>query len=153
MATKGEVLSLDGIDQVDTVKRFTLGTYVNLGKDAFVYVQGVASGAANVWVTFTSAGVTTLLATNAIGRVGIMRAALNATTTFGFIQVRALEGCLASTDTVAANAALYIDGTAGRADDLVVAGDKILRALTLTADTSNVATVWIDHPYVDDASS
>ena len=151
MAIKASALTLEGITQVDTEKRFALGTEFHLGQDAYVYVAGVASGAAGAWVTFTSAGATTLLAANAIGRVGIMMSALDANTKYGFVQVKGIN-TLAKTDTIAADKPLYIDGTAGRVDDLVVTGDKVMNALSLTADTSNVATVWINHPYVDDAT-
>ena len=152
MAVKGSVLALENIDQVDTVKRFALGTRVHLGNDAYVYVQGVASGAAGSWVTFTDAGVTTLLAANAVGMVGILMSALDATTDFGFAQIKG-RNTIASTDTVAANTVPYIDGTAGRVDDSAVAGDNVYNALILSADSSNVATVFVDYPYVTNESN
>ena len=154
MAIRAGAMALEGpLDQIDTVKRFALGTTVDMGDSAFVYVQGVTSGAANAFATFTLAGVTTLLAANAIGRVGIFCAALDATTKYGWLQVKALAGRNGSTDTVAADTVPYIDGTAGRVDDAAVAGDKVYNCLILSADTSNVATIWLDYPYVTNESN
>ena len=153
MALNASILTYDGLDQIDTVKRMALGTRIEIGHNAYVYVQGVSSGAAGSWVSFTGAGVTTLLAANAIGRVGILMAALDATTKYGFAQVRGVN-TLAKTDTVAAGLPLYIDGTAGRADDLAVSGDLIAGAWSVTADSSNVATVILVHDaYVTDTLS
>lgn len=147
-------MALEGpIDQIDTVKRFALGYTVDMGDSAFVYVQGVASGAANAFATYTSAGVTTLLAANAVGLVGVFCAALDATSKYGWLQVKALSGRNGSTDTVAANTVPYIDGTAGRVDDAVVAGDKVYNALILTADTANVASIYLNFPYVTNESN
>lgn len=154
MSIKSVGMVLEGIDQVDTAKRFALGTHFDLGNEAYVYVQGVASGAANALVTFTSAGVTTLLAANAVGMVGVLKSALDATTKYGFAQVKSLEGdCSVSTDTVAANTVPYIDGTAGRIDDSAVAGDKVYNMIITSADSSNVATAWFNEPYVTNESN
>lgn len=152
MAIKASAITLEAIDQVDTVKRFALGDRFDLGNDSYVYVQGVASGAIGSFVTFTLAGVTTLLAADAIGRVGIMQSALDATTKFGFVRVRGVDTA-AKTDTVAANTVPYIDGTAGRVDDAVVAGDKVYNAMILSADATNVATVAVWDPYVTNESN
>jgi hypothetical protein len=154
MAIHANAVTLANIDQVDTEKRFPLGSHFDVGNNAYVYVQGVTNGAANALVTFTSAGVTTLLAANAIGMVGVLKAALDATTKYGFVQVAAKAGdCSVSTDTVAANTVPYIDGTAGRIDDSAVAGDKVYNMIITSADTSNVATAWFDHPYVTNESN
>lgn len=152
MATRAPAYVLQAIDQVDTEKRFPLGRRIDLGNDSYVYVQGVTNGAVGAFVTYTLAGVTTLLAANAIGRVGVMQSALDATTKFGFIRVRGIDTA-AKTDTVAANTVPYIDGTAGRVDDAVVAGDKVYNAIILSADASNVATVGLWDPYVTDESN
>lgn len=153
MATRAPGVASDALDQVDTVKRYALGTFIDLGLDAYVYVQGVTSGAANKAATYTSAGVTTLIAANAIGRVGVFMADLDATTKYGWLQVKSITGRSVATDTVAANTTPYIDGTAGRVDDAVVAGDKVYNMHILTADTSNVATVAFNFPFVTDESN
>jgi hypothetical protein len=153
MATRAPGIASDALDQVDTVKRYPLGTIIDLGNDAYIYVQGVSSGAANKFATYTSAGVTTLLAADAVGRVGVFMADLDATTDYGWLQIKSLTGRNCATDTVAANTVPYIDGTAGRVDDAVVAGDKVYNAWILTADTSNVATVAFNFPFVTNESN
>lgn len=154
MAVRAGAIALEGIDQVDTAKRFPLGTVIDLGNVAFVYVQGVTNGAANALVSFTQPGVTTLLAANAVGMVGVLKSALDATTKYGFAQIKCLDGdCSISTDTVAANTVPYIDGTAGRVDDSAVAGDKVYNMIITTADSSNVATAWFAYPYVTNESN
>lgn len=153
MAVRAGGIAIDGLDQIDTVKRFPLGQIFDLGDSAFVYVQGVTSGAANKWATYTSAGVTTLLVADAVGRVGVFMADLDATTKYGFLQIKALNGRSCATDTVSANTVPYIDGTAGRVDDAVVAGDKVYNAHILSADTSNVATCAFAYPYVTNESN
>lgn len=149
MAINAPGLFIEGLDQVDTVKRFALGTRINLGNAEYVYVQGVSSGAVNKWVTFTAAGVTTLLAADASGMVGIMLATLDATTDYGFIIVKG-DYATASVDAVsAAGLPLYIDGTAGRADaGTDVAGDLIHNAISTGAAAANLAAVFLNHPMV-----
>jgi hypothetical protein len=154
MAIKAGAMALEGpIDQIDTVKRFALGTTIDLGDSAFTYVQGVTSGAANKFATYTLAGVTTLIVADAVGRVGVFCADLDATTKYGWLQVKALAGRSGATDTVAANTVPYIDGTAGRVDDVAVAGDKVYNCFILSADTSNVATVAFNYPYITNESN
>lgn len=154
MAIRAGAMALEGpVDQIDTVKRFALGYTVDMGDSAFVYVQGVTSGAANKFATYTLAGVTTLIVADAVGRVGIFCADLDATTKYGWLQVKALAGRNGATDTVSANTVPYIDGTAGRVDDASVAGDKVYNCFILTADASNVATIWLDYPYVTNESN
>lgn len=146
--------SVEGpIDQIDTVKRFSLGYTVDIGDSAFVYVQGVTSGAANKFATYTSAGVTTLIVADAVGMVGVFCADLDATTKFGWLQVKAINGRSCATDTVSANTVPYIDGTAGRVDDSAVAGDKVYNCHIVTADTTNVATCRFNYPYVTNESN
>lgn len=143
-------MALEGpIDQIDTTKRFALGHKVFLGSSSFVYVQGVTSGAAGKWVTFTPAGVTTLMAANASGEVGILMATLDATSEYGWAQIFG-ENTIASVDAVAAaGLPLYIDGTAGRADaGTDVAGDLILGAISVSAAAANVASVFLNYPMV-----
>lgn len=135
---------------VHTTQKEDLGSMITIGGKVYVYMKGVSSGAAGAWVTYDENYATTLLAANAIGPVGIMMAALDATTKFGWVQ-RLGFNTIASTDTVAADKQLYIDGTAGRADDAVVTGDMIVGAISQTADTSNVATVYLNWPFVTDA--
>jgi hypothetical protein len=137
-------------DQIHTSKKFRLGTRKkDIAGNEYVYLKGVASTAAGSWVSFDESHVTTLLAANAVGQVGIAMAAIDATTKFGWYQVYGVN-TIASTDTTAADKALYIDGTNGRADDAVVSGDLIVGAKSETSDTANVCSVRLVYPHVTD---
>lgn len=134
--------------QIDTTLKQPLGSRAfDADGNEYIYLKGVASTAAGDWVSFDEAHVTTRLTANAVGRVAIAMAACTATTDFGWYQIYG-KNTVAATDTVAADAQLYIDGTAGRADDADVAGDAIIGAVSRSADTSNVATVELNYPFV-----
>lgn len=117
----------------------------------YVYLQGCSSvDSTHNWVTYDELGVTTLLAANAKGPVAVFLGACDATTKYGWAQVYG-KCTVAGTDAVADNAILYIDATAGRADDAAVTGDLILGAITRSTDAStNIATVQLTYPYVND---
>lgn len=134
---------------VDTVAHHPLGTRMrDADGNEYIYLLGVASTAAGSWVSYDEVYATTLLAANAVGRVAIAMAAIVASS-YGWYQIYG-KNTTAATDTVAADKALYIDGTAGRADDAGVAGDAIFGAWSRSADTSNVATVELNYPFVTD---
>lgn len=115
----------------------------------YIYLSGIASTAAGKWVTFDENFATALLTANAVGPVAIATAASDVATEFGWYQIYGVNTA-ASTDTVAADKQLFIDATDGRADDAVVSGDLIVGAVSRTADTSSVATVFLNYPYVTD---
>jgi hypothetical protein len=144
-------ISLEGVDQVDTVKRYALGKKVFLGDKSYVYVQGVSSGAAGKWATFTSAGVTTLTVANANGQVGIFMAALDATTKYGFLQIFG-ECLIADCTALTVGEGVYLTATAGRVDVTDVSGDMVLGAICTVAGSSNVAGVFLNYPHVIDAA-
>jgi hypothetical protein len=151
MAIRGIAVTHDAFTDVDTTKRYALGHRVNVGDKAYVYVQGVTSGAAGKWVTFTAAGVTTLSTANGNGMVGILMAALDATTDFGFIQVYG-ENAIADVTDATAGEALYLTGTGGRLDKTDVAADMVL-GVTVTANAaSNVCSVFLNYPHVIDVA-
>lgn len=136
---------------VDSAQQVQLGTRArDTAGNEFIYLKGVASTSAGSWVKYDENYATTLLAADAVGPVAIAMAATVAST-YGWYQIFGVN-TVAKTDTVAADKALYIDGTAGRADDLGVAGDLIFGAQSQTADTSNVATVFLSYPYVTDGA-
>lgn len=143
------VISPQLVDTISTVEEVPVGTRMK-GTDGseFIYLKGVASTAAGSWVSFDEDFATTLLAGNAVGPVAIAMAACVADR-YGWYQIYGVN-TIAATDTVAADKALYIDGTAGRADDATVTGDLIVGAHSMTADTSNVATVFLSYPHVTD---
>jgi hypothetical protein len=151
MAIKGLATTVEGIDQIDTVKRFALGTYVFTGDKAYVYVQGVTSGAAGKFATFTSAGVTTLTVADCNGAAGIFMAALDATTKYGFVQVFGINAT-ADVTAATAGAALYATATGGRLDETAVAGDMALGVTVTVTGASNVATVFLNYPHFIDVA-
>lgn len=116
----------------------------------YIYLKGVANTTAGSWVTFDEVMQTALLTSNAVGRVAIAMAAIVADK-YGWYQIYG-KNTIAKTDTVAADKALYIDGTDGRVDDADAAGDMVMGALSRSADTSNVATVELNYPFVNDAA-
>lgn len=135
-------------DSVDATKKQRLGTRKrDVAGNEYIYLKGVASNAAGKAVVFDENFATTLLTADEVGPVGISMAAFDATTEYGWAQIYGV--CtIASTDTISADLSLYIDGTAGRMDDADVAGDSIHGAFSMTGDTSNVATVWLNYPWV-----
>lgn len=137
------------VSDVNTTKKYNLGErFCDESGNEYIYLAGVASTGAGSWVTYDEAFATTLLAANAVGPVAIALGAYVAST-YGWYQIFGVN-TVAKTDTVAADKALYIDGTAGRADDAVVSGDLIVNACSSTADSTNVATVFITYPFVTD---
>jgi hypothetical protein len=146
------------IDEVSTTARHPLGLIVrasdsgttNYGSAEFIYLKGVASGAKGSWVTYNmDDGTTTLLAANAKGPVGIMMAALDAATDFGWVQIsgKAIGKCLAN---YADNADVYATATAGSVDDTLVAGDLVLNAKGASAVDTGEAEFEISRPFVTD---
>lgn len=137
-------------DNVDTTKKFRLGTRKrDVAGNEYIYLAGVASNAAGEWLVWDEDFATTRLIADEVGPVGVSMAAFDATTEYGWAQIYG-KNTVAKTDTVAADKALYIDGTAGRADDADVAGDGIHGAFSMAADATNVATVWLHYPFVAD---
>lgn len=133
---------------IHTSKKFRLGTKkTDVDGNVFVYGKGVASLAAGSWVTLDENFAPTLLAANAVGPVAISMSANTSATNYSWFQIYG-NNTIAKSDTTAADAALFIDGTAGRVDDAGVAGDWISGAVSTAADTSNVLPVFIAYPFV-----
>jgi len=135
------------LTDIDTTAKHALGTKTYDGDgNEYIYLQGVASTAANDFVTYDEAFLTTRLVANAVGPVGVAMAATVAST-YGWYQI--WGSASGATDAVADNAVLYIDATAGRVDDSAVTGDLVIGAITRSTDAStNVATVQLSYPYV-----
>ena len=137
---------------VHTTKRFRLGTRKrDVDGSEYIYLAGVASNASGEWLVWDESYATTRLTADEVGPVGVSMAAFDATTEYGWAQIYG-KNTVAKTDTTAADKQLFIDGTAGRADDADVAGDFIIGAYSMTADTTNVATVWLNYPSCGDAA-
>ena len=139
-------------EDVDTTKAFRLGhRQKDVAGNEYVYLAGVASNAEGEWLVWDESYATTRLVADEVGPVGVSMSDFDATTDYGWAQIWG-KNTVAKTDTVAADKGLYIDGTTGRADDAGVAGDWITGAFSMTADTSNVATVWLNYPSVSDGA-
>ena len=137
-------------NEIDSTKKFRLGTRKrDVAGNEYIYLAGVTSNAEGKFVVFDESFATTLLVADEVGPVGVSMSAFDATTEYGWAQIYG-KNTVASTDTVAADKATYIDGTAGRVDDADVAGDSVHGCFTMTTDTSNVATVWLNYPWVSD---
>lgn len=129
-----------------------VGTIVQTddGGEYIMLEAGEAVGTANYWVSFDENFVALKLAGNAVGSVGITPVAL-ASGQFAWVCITSGDGGVTgSCDTIAADKACYIDGTAGRVDDSAVTGDLVCGAISRSADSSNLATFQIRRPFVND---
>lgn len=135
---------------VDTSLKATLGQRSRDTNDnEFIYLQGIDSTVAGDWVVYDENFATTRLVPDEVGPVAIAMAAINAVTSYGWYQIYG-KNTIARTDTISADKSLYIDGTVGRVDDLGVSGDLVIGAYSMTADTANIATVYISYPNISD---
>ena len=116
----------------------------------YIYLKGVASTIAGSVVTFDEAGVTTLLAANAIGPVAIAMAATDSTSKWGWYCIWGT----CSADMVANsadNASLGRETTDGKVGDGRAAGDEIIVMIALGATTgAALAGVQLYYPLVND---
>lgn len=136
---------------IDTVQKHRLGKRVkDLAGNEWIYLKGVASLVAYDAVTFDEAGVTTLLAANAIGPVAFAGATVDATTEFGWFCI--YGKCLANIVANSAdNATIGRETTDGKVGDGRAAGDEILGAVSRTATTSAASGyIQVYYPYVND---
>lgn len=147
------------IEDVSTTQRHPLGAIVqafdpDYGQAEFIYCKGVSSGAQYAWVTYNADdGTTTLLAANAIGPVGILASALDASTKYGWVGIsgKLIGKCLTG---FADNAKVWITATGGSVDDASVAGDlvNIAKGASSSAANSGIAEFEIHRPFVNDHS-
>ena len=111
----------------------------------WVYAQGTASVEQGVWVVLDENFSSTLLQANEVGPVAV---AATAVVVEEYAWFQRTGVVLANTDTINADSSLYIDGTAGRVDDLSVSGDLVIGAYSMTDAVSNKATCYISYPHV-----
>jgi hypothetical protein len=123
------------------------------GVGEFIYLKGVASTAANDWVTYNlDDWSTTRLAANAIGPVAIAMSACVASQ-FGWYQISG-KGVGRVASGFVDNANVYATATAGTVDDAVVAGDRVKLAVGASAigtPSAGLAEFEISRPFMDDA--
>lgn len=139
--------------EVDTVLNHPLGTRArDEAGNEYVYLTGASSTAAGSWVTFDEDKLTTLTAANAVGPVAVAMAAVDSTSEYGWYQIYGhVATALAITDgDCAANVQLYLTSTAGTVDDVDVAGDHIIGAISRVAETTTAGYIeaQINYPFV-----
>lgn len=140
-----KVFTSSDVDVPTVGERYTDPTTGN----QYIFLQGVASTAEGSWVTFDEAGVTALLAANAIGPVAIAQAATVADTKGWYLIYGSCNAKVAAG--FADNGNLYATATAGTADDAVVAGDRIKNAIGRSAVSGGFTTAQVWYPFMDDA--
>lgn len=141
-----------GTGQVDTVAQMIIGArYSDLTGNGYIYLKGADDVSLGSWVNYNlTAGTTTLLTSSAVGLVAIAMATIGSTT-YGYFQVFGTNAS-AKADTMAEGVQVYIDGTDGRVDDAKIVSAHVVKAISRTASASNVATVEIAYPYVNNAA-
>jgi hypothetical protein len=157
MITSRPMAAVGKLGDVDTTARMPLGTRVmgvdDFGNTAeFIYLQGIGSTIVGSVVTYDEAGLTALLAANAVGPVAVA-CALTVASTYGWYCI--LGTVL--TDVVANcadNAKLGRETTDGKVGDNCASGDVITGAVSRAATTA-AAVVYCQfaYPSVNDASA
>lgn len=136
-------------NQVDATKKHRLGTRRRTPDNKeFIYLSGVASLVAEDFVVFDESFATTRAIADEVGPVAVAMAAVDASTEYGWFQIYGVA--TGDTGTVAADKTLYLTATAGRLDDVDVAGDSVHGVFSMAADSSNSCTVWLNYPFVTD---
>lgn len=146
------------IDAVSTTQNLPLGTRVKakhttLGEAEFIYVKGVSGGAAGAWAVYNADDYsTTLVVADAIGPVGVMMAALDAATDYGWLCVYGKVSGAQCLTSFSDNGVVFATACAGFVDDASVTGDLVNRAKGASTSTARSADFEIDYPYVDNNS-
>ena len=170
-ATAGTWVIVDGpvgaqpIANVETTQNHPFGTIVRAkdvgstayGEGEFIYVKGVASGATKAWAGYNSkTGATTLAVADGIYPLGVMMSTLDATTDFGWLQIRGRAIGKALT-AYADNGQPYLTSTAGSVDDASVIGDVIHNAIGRNGGTHTVGDLAgefeLNRPYCENRVS
>jgi hypothetical protein len=116
----------------------------------YIFLQGVGSLVSGDAVTYDEAGVTTLLAANAIGPVAFATAAVDSTAEYGWFGIKGVftaNGVANSSD----NVGVGRETTNGKIGDGRGAGDQIANCVARSATTAaGDLTVQCNRPWVDD---
>lgn len=132
---------------IDASKEFPLGTKAwDINGNEYIYLQGVASTAANDCVTFDESHVTTRSTANAQGRVAVAMAAVVASS-YGWYQIYGNATCAVAAS-FADNGSVYLTSTAATLDDADVAGDAVVGMVGRSAIASGTATMEMNYPWV-----
>lgn len=139
-------------DGPHTRKRFRLGTIKkDIDGREFIYLQGVGSLAANEWVAYDEAFVTSRLSTSSTpGPVAIAQVAADATTEYGWFGISgSFTGVCVDGGGNDDNEEVYATGTAGAVTAAADNDEKIMGAVYRSNDNSTtlVATFQIALPF------
>lgn len=158
-AITDQLIGAQPIDSVSTTQRHPLGLIVDAvdptyGGGEFIYLKGVSDGAAGAWVTYNiDDGSTTLLVANAIGPVGVMVAALDASTDYGWVQISGKVSAAQCLTGHADGGLVFATASAGFVDDASVTGDLVNLAKAASTSTARSAEFEIHRPFVNDKST
>lgn len=147
-----QIFSAD-TDIIDSTAKHNVGirAYDSAGNE-YIYLLGIGSTVAGDWVSFDEAGATTLLITNARGRVGIAMAAIVADK-YGWYQIYGKNTiALGTSGHIATDSCLYTSAAAGVADDVDASTEFIVGAFSRSADASGVFTAELKYPMVLNAA-
>lgn len=136
----------EALTTVSTTATVPVGTVMKDvgGNKEYIYLSGAASTVANDWGTYDSTYAFTRGAAGGQGSVCVAMAAVDATTEYGWFQIRgAVTGNVGATTT--ANRSVYWHATGGTVSTTGVAGDWISGAHCVTAGSST-ATFMINYP-------
>lgn len=159
MALIGHIMGVVGAPgEVHTSQKNTLGTraFDSNGYE-YIYLQGVGSTVDGSWVTwdddFATALVDSGAATTLKGPVALATAAVDATTEYGWYLIDGVKTTAKAISGGAAadNAILYATSTAGVVDDVAVANNQIVGAVSRSAEgavTAGDIKVQINHPWI-----
>lgn len=138
-----------------TVKKHELGETVEVDGNVYIYLQGVASTAANDFVTYNGSFATALLTTTSIGPVAIAMAATVASE-YGWYLVSGTGTGRNGGSILGATgaAAIYAHAVTGAALTTMVTGDLIHGAYSVGTSTVTGAgvTMLLQFPHIDQAS-
>lgn len=154
------------IAEASTTQQHPFGTIIRArdtstttayGEGEFIYVKGVASGALRAWSGYRSkTGLTTLAVADGNYSLGVMMSALDATTKFGWLQIKGRAVAKALT-LFADNGVCYLTATAGSVDDASVIGDVIHGAIGRNGAAHTVGDLSgefeINRPYCENRVS
>jgi len=135
---------------VDSTLRHKLGARARTEDgNEYIYLQGVASVVLGDWVTYDEAHLCTRVSANGVGPLAIAQAAVVASRYGWFL----IHGYTASAGAIsgggcAADVAVYLTATAGLVDDVDVAGDAIIGALSRVSESSALIGVQVSYPFV-----
>ena len=139
-------------DTVDSTRKFRLGTRVkDSAGNEYIYLTGLTATAVGSWVAYDELHITSLLITTSIGPCAVAKAAVDASTKFGWYLIKGSGLGLALT-AFADNATVNGTATAGSVDDNAVAAAAELNVFgawgrSAVNETTLLATFQLNYPY------